>query len=80
MMQLLRHGRNGGLEWGNKNEFHFGHVKFDMPLRHDEATDYTGPEFRAGIWVGHMNLEVFCIRVITETKKLTEEFPSWLSG
>lgn len=36
------------------------------------ATDYIGLEFRAGLWAGDTNLEMFCIGVITKAKELSE--------
>lgn len=53
-------------KWGSgvgeqDEEFTFSHVKSDMPIRHKEATDYIGPEFRARLWAGDINLEVLYI-------------------
>lgn len=36
------------------------------------ASDYIGLEFRAGLWAGDTNFEMFCIGVITKAKELSE--------
>lgn len=61
-MTITEMWKKWGSGVGEQDEaFSFSHVKSDMPIRHKEATDYIGPEFRARLWARDINLEVLYI-------------------